>query len=203
MRFSLSVALLCGLSLLGCTKPAIHASEAAIASARFASAEPPSITLLTVVSNSNGSGAHSALLINAGEQIIYDPAGTWYHPRLPERGDVHFGITPTMVDFYIDYHARITHHVVVQKVNVSPEIAALVYRRALAEGISADAMCANHVSDILVGVPGFEPVRRTLFPKAIMTAFDKIPGVEKRVITDDDDNENHGVLMVQAGKAPR
>lgn len=203
MRAPLWAALLCGLSLMGCTKPAIHASEAAIASARYQDPAPPSITLLTVISNSNGSGAHSALLINASEQIIYDPAGTWYHPRLPERGDVHFGITPQMVDFYVDYHARVTYHVVAQKVNVSPEIAALVYRRALSEGRSADAMCANHVSDILVGVPGFEPVRRTLFPKGIMAAFDKIPGVEKRVITDEDDNENHGVLMVQAGKAPR
>jgi hypothetical protein len=203
MRAPLWAALLCGLSLMGCTKPAIHASEAAIASARYKDQAPPSVTLLTVISNSNGSGAHSALLINAAEQIIYDPAGTWYHPRLPERGDVHFGITPQMVDFYVDYHARVTYHVVTQKVNVSPETAALIYRRALAEGRSADAMCANHVSDILAGVPGFEPVRNTLFPKALMAAFDKIPGVEKRVITDEDDNENHGVLMVQAGKTPR
>ena len=60
------------------------------------------------IRDSNGSGAHSGLLVNASEQVMFDPAGTWYHPNLPERNDVHFGVTPKMISFYIDYHARVT-----------------------------------------------------------------------------------------------
>ena len=45
--------------------------------------EPPSITLLTVIGIPRGEGAHSALLINGSQRIIFDGAGSWNHPAIP------------------------------------------------------------------------------------------------------------------------
>jgi hypothetical protein len=177
----------------------VFAPDDQVLAARYVDPGPPSVTLFTVVTKSTGGGAHSALLINASERVIFDPAGTWHHPSLPERHDVHFGMTPKMVDFYIDYHARETFDVVEQTVVVSPGVAQLVYQRALANGAVGKALCANDISRILHGVPGFEGVPQTFGPKQIMKAFAKIPGVQQRTITDDDDNENHGVLILQQG----
>ena len=47
--------------------------------------------------------------------MIFDPAGTWHHPRLPERNDVHFGMSDKMIAFYVDYHARATFSVIEQQ----------------------------------------------------------------------------------------
>jgi hypothetical protein len=175
------------------------ASDAEVAQARYVHDGPPSVTLFTVVGAGGGAGAHSALLINASERVMFDPAGSWHHPSLPERHDVHFGMTPKMVDFYVDYHARVTYDVVEQTVPVSPGVAQLLYQRALANGATPKALCANDLSAVLRGVPGFESIPQTFGPKQIMKAFGALPGATTRVITDDDDNENHGVLIVQMG----
>ena len=178
------------------------ASDEAVAKAQYVAEPPRSITLFTVVSTRNGSGAHSGLLINASQQVMFDPAGTWYHPYLPERNDVHYGVTPRMISFYIDYHARETYNVIEQTVMVSPEIAELVKQRAEAYGAVPKAQCSNSVSSILGGVPGFESVRNTWFPNKLSEAFGKLPGVTTKLITDDDADNNHGVLLVQAEQAP-
>ena len=165
-------------------------------------AEPPStITLFTVQSTRNGSGAHSGLLINASEQVMFDPAGTWYHPNLPERGDVHYGVSPKMISFYIDYHARETFNVIEQTVVVTPEVAELVKQRAEAYGSVPSAQCAHSVSSILNGVPGFEAISGTWYPNKLMKEFAQLPGATRKLITDNDADNNHGVLMVQAGNA--
>jgi hypothetical protein len=96
------------------------APDADVAQARYVHDGPKSITLFTVLTTENGSGAHAGLLINGSQRVIFDPAGTWHHPRLPERNDVHFGMRPLMVDFYIDYHARETYDVIEQTV-VTPK----------------------------------------------------------------------------------
>ena len=88
-----------------------------MADARYEHVGPTSVTLYTVLSTRSGAGAHAGLLINGSERVLFDPAGTWRHPKLPERNDVHFGITPKMVDFYIDYHARETYDVVEQTID--------------------------------------------------------------------------------------
>lgn len=168
--------------------------------AHYVAAPPRSITLFTVQSTRNGSGAHSGLLINASEQLMFDPAGTWYHPYLPERGDVHYGVSPKMISFYIDYHARETFNVVEQTVVVSPEVAELVKQRAEAYGSVPSAQCARSVSSILRGVPGFESISAGWYPNKLMKEFGQLPGVTSKLITDDDADNNHGVLMVQAGQ---
>ncbi len=116
----------------------------------------PKLTLFTVVDNFRGTGAHAGLLINGSQRVIFDPAGTWYHPNLPERNDVHFGMTDKAVDFYIDYHARIQYHVIIQEIEVSPQVAELVMQRAMAYGAVPKAQCTKAITAILRGVPGFE-----------------------------------------------
>ena len=175
------------------------ASDASVAQARFVAGPPTSITLYTVLSTKNGSGAHAGLLINGSQRVMFDPAGTWQHPRLPERNDVHFGMTDKMVNFYIDYHARVTYDVVEQKLLVSPEVAEMVMRRAMEYGAVPKAQCALAISAVLRGVPGFESLPHTWFPKNLMEAFGQLPGVQMRRITDSDADKNYGVLLVQAG----
>lgn len=196
IRFILAFVAL--LSLAACGADAEWASDEAVAKARYVHDGPPAITLYTVVSTRNNSGAHTGLMINGSERVMYDPAGTWNHPRLPERNDIHFGMTPKMVNFYIDYHARETFYVVEQTVVVTPEVAAIATARAKAQGASPKGFCTNSVSSILSGVPGFESLKRTYMPLKYMEAFGKLPGVTTRVIRDDDADNNHGVLLVQA-----
>lgn len=176
-----------------------YAPDAAVQAARYVHQGPTSVTLFTVVNNNTGSGAHSGLLINGNERVIFDPAGSFQHPALPERNDMHFGMTDRMVAFYIDYHARESYRVVEQTVNVSPEVANLVLARAKARGAVAKAHCANSISGILRDVPGFQSLPSTFFPNKLSEEFGKLPGVTKRVITDDDADDNHGVLLVDPG----
>lgn len=39
----------------------------------------PRISLYTMVNNESGAGAHSALVINASQRVIFDPTGTFKH----------------------------------------------------------------------------------------------------------------------------
>lgn len=104
-----------------------------------------------------------------------------------------------MVDFYIDYHARETYTVVEQTVEVPPEVAALIMQPAMAYGAVPKANCTITLSRVLDGVPGFASLPMTWFPKRMMEGFAGLTGVTTRTITDDDADENHGVLLVQAG----
>jgi hypothetical protein len=195
--------LLSALVLAACAAQDVkYAPPEAVAAARYVHPGPPSITLFTVVSTRSGAGAHSGLLINGSERLMFDPAGTWYHPRLPEQHDVHFGMTPRMVSFYIDYHARETYDVVEQTIVVTPEQAAAAIARARAYGAVPKAQCARSVSAILRGVPGFEGLPSTWYPKKLSAAFGALPGVTAKRMSDDDTDDNHGVLLVQAQADP-
>lgn len=194
---------LAGLFLLAaCSAPQVWAPDDLVARARYVSDSPASITLFTVLNNTSNAGEHSALMINGSQRVMFDPAGTWRHPRLPERNDVHFGMSPRMVDFYIDYHARENFRVVEQTIQVSPEVAEIALQRVMAYGPVPKAQCTRATSSVLRGTPGFESMPSTLGPKKLMRAFGQLPGVTERVIRDSDANQNHGVLLVQAQQAP-
>ena len=69
----------------------------------------------------------------------------------------------------------------------------------MAHGAVAKAHCTDSITEILAGVPGFETLPQTMFPKKLMKAFAELPGVTERTITDDDADDNHGILLLQAG----
>ena len=162
-----------------------------IARATYVSPEPPSVTLMSMVNRSSGRAAHAGLLINGSEQVLYDPAGTFTHPDLPRRGDVHYGMTPRYVDYYERYHARFDYFVEAQKVPVSRAEADQILANAKAHGQSLKMTCALDVADVLKPVPRFQAVPVSFFPEALRADFAARPGVETRYVYESDVGKNH------------
>ena len=189
--------LLLPLALAACGAEPKWAPDADVQRAYYHLPGPATITLFTAINNRSGEGAHSGLMISGGERILFDPAGTWWHQSVPERNDVHYGITPGIEQWYINYHARETFHVVKQEIVVSPEVAALAAQKAKAYGAVPKAMCANSVSTILGGLPGFEGLGHSYFPGRLMRKFGELPGVHEEYYFDND-NTNHSVMMTKA-----
>ncbi|PKP68928.1 MAG: hypothetical protein CVT82_12890 [Alphaproteobacteria bacterium HGW-Alphaproteobacteria-4] len=195
------------LFLAACGAEPVWAPDDAVARAVYSSKESPSITLFTVINVETGAGEHSALIINGTQRVLFDPAGSWYHPYVPERNDVHYGITDQMYTFYIDYHARVTYWVLEQTIPVSLEVAEALRAEVEAYGAVPKAFCSNSVSNVLSGLPGFESINTTMFPKTLSRAFGNLPGVISSEHYDGDPDDNSGVLMVtpaelRAGVAP-
>lgn len=161
-----------------------------IARARYVSSEQPSITLMSMVDERSGSSAHSGLLINGEQQVLFDPAGTFTHPDLPRAGDIHYGMTPRFVDYYERYHARFDYFVEIQRVSVTKEQADRILANAMAYGQSLKMECAIAVSRVVQTVPPFTGVGTTFFPESIREDFAVIPGVETRRIYETDEGQN-------------
>ncbi len=186
------------LALAGCAAEEVWAPDELVANASYRNPGPMSVTLLTAISNRSGNGGHSALLIDGPERVLYDPAGSWWHPDIPERNDVLYGMSPAYFDFYMDYHARETFHIVVQTVQVSPQTAAALIAGVEAQGAAPRAYCARSISSVLASVPGFETINVSFFPVAIMNRFEEIPGVVTTRVYDDDSDDNLELLQAQA-----
>jgi hypothetical protein len=156
---------------------------------------PPELRLYTVVSTRNGSGAHSGLLIaTPRERILFDPAGTFALPSAPERNDVLYGVTPRILAVYVDYHARETYDVVEQRLPVSAAEAERVAQLVKAYGAVPKAQCTLSITRILRDA-GFGAMTTSYFPQSARADFANLPGVSERVISDDDADKNHGVLI--------
>jgi hypothetical protein len=166
------------------------AEPAEVERARYVSDAPPSVTLISMVNNRTGRAAHSALLINGSEQVLYDPAGTFRHPELPRRSDIHYGVTPRFLDYYERYHARFDYFVHAQKVEVSRATADQVLANAQAHGRTPKMLCAGSVTASLKPVPPFTGVGSTLFPEGVRRDFARIPGVENDYIYEIDVGQN-------------
>lgn len=173
---ALTIALGLTCLLSACAEPT-WAPDEAVTRAAYQSPDGPSITLFTVVRKLGNEGAHASIMINGSQRVIYDPAGNFTDPAVPERNDLLFGITPQMEQRYIDFHARDTFYMISQTVAVSPEVAEMAIQRAQANGASGKALCGTNVSAVLRDIPGFEEVSRTYFPGKIMREFEKLPGV--------------------------
>lgn len=183
------------LFLAGCGGKSVWAPDEKIDAVRY-STPGPSLTLFTMVSNSTGNGAHSALMINASQRVIFDPAGTVNEKNfIPERNDVLFGITPAVEDFYTRAHARKTYHVVIQHVPVSAEVAELALQKAMKAGPVTNAQCAATTSALLSGLPGFESIRGTWFPNKLAEQFQAIPGVTRKELYEYDDEDKSKALQ--------
>lgn len=183
-RFLLGAVLaLSGLS--ACTQPAIIAPQEDVLRYRYVSSEQPYIALVTNVNTRSGSGDHSALIINGSERVVFNPAGTWLHPKAPERNDLHYGFSEGMRDWFIDYHARETYRVEIQTIPVTRETADRALAAAQTAGPVGPARCTLSITDVLRQTPGFESFPRVLLPNRAKKAFASYPGVTTEVFFDD------------------
>jgi hypothetical protein len=176
MRRVFCVVALCFVAA-GCAGPQPFADDETIAAVSYRDGGTASLTLYTMVNNRTGEGGHSALLINASERVIFDPAGSFYADIVPERNDVLFGITPAVEKAYRSAHARSTFHVISQTVEVSAMQAETAYRLALQNGPVPGVFCANATSGLLGRVPGFESIRQTFYPTKLSEQFAGLSGV--------------------------
>ncbi|MFT5006317.1 MAG: hypothetical protein ACI8YI_001939 [Paracoccaceae bacterium] len=151
---------------------------------------PYSITLMTVVANDGKGSGHSSLLINGSQRVIYDPAGTWFHKDVPERADMLYGMTPTMLQYYIDYHARARFHVVMQTKVVSRQTADKMIALAVENGASANGFCAQNTSHLISLTQGFEGFPVGLWPKDAVAGMNAVPGVTAKKIFQDDEGKD-------------
>ena len=193
IRLALSILAL--VTLAACGAESVYAPDDVVARAAYVDPGPKTITLYTVINNRSQEGAHSALLINGSQRVLFDPAGSWFNRHAPERNDVIFGMTPTLESFFDDYHARETFRVRKQTVVVTPEQAEIAIQRALQAGPVPQARCAWSTSDVLRGVPGFESIPRVLSPKKLSKSFAKLPGIIEDVKIRDDDPDERGALL--------
>ncbi|GGX53503.1 lipoprotein [Tateyamaria omphalii] len=178
----------CGM-LAGCAPPPTvsYASNERVASVAYREPGPATITVLTMVSNRDGSGGHSALMINGSQRVIFDPAGSFVNERVPEQEDVLYGVSPAVLAGYKSAHARSTYHVVSQTVEVTPEQAEIALRLAQQNGAVARAFCTNANTTLLRQVPGFEDIRTTFFPTNLMEQMAARVGVMEEKYYEDDE----------------
>ncbi|MCK0096000.1 hypothetical protein MWU60_10510 [Yoonia sp. F2084L] len=174
------------LALSACTAQEVWAPDELVSRAIHRKPGRNYLTLYTMKRVGSGSGAHSALLINASQRVLFDPAGSFEQEVMPERNDVLFGVTPRLENFYVSFHARSTFYVVGQSVDVSPEVAEQALNLAMVSGPVAQANCARVTSRILRQLPGFETIRQTWGPGRISDDFAKLPGVTTLEYREDD-----------------
>lgn len=182
-------------ALAGCTAVSVTAPAEEVQRRAYAHPGPSTLTLYTVINNRSDAGAHTGLLISGAQRVLWDPAGTFYHPHAPERDDVLYGFTPNIEAVYEDYHARETFRIVRQTMVVPREVADRAIRLAEAQGAAGNATCGITTSQILAGLPGFEDFPKSWYPRRIQEAFAAKSGDPGRVIRDDDADDNHGVLI--------
>lgn len=172
------VAVALALGLSACAVPQQpNASAERLASVAYRDPGAPTLTLITMVNNRTGQGGHTALMVNAQERVIFDPAGSFHADVVPEYNDVLYGITPAVFQAYRGAHSRETFHVVTQEIQVTPQQAALAYQLVTENGRVPGALCANATSGLLAQIPGFESISRTYYPVNLQQQFEQLPGV--------------------------
>lgn len=181
------------LSLGACAAESVWAPDEDVARAAYRHDGPPRLTLYTMINNNNGSGAHTSLMINGSQRVIFDPAGSFKHETIPERNDVVFGVTPAVENVYTRYHARASYHVQVQKLDVPPETAERVMQLAKAHGPVPSAQCARSTSSILAQVFP-EKISATWGPRKLADQFASLPGVTEERLREYDSDDNSKVL---------
>lgn len=191
-----ALALAALVALTACGADNIWADDAAVMQARYVAPEPRSVTLFTVIAERSGNGAHSSLLINGSEQVLFDPAGSMKLSSIPERHDVLYGMSPRHVNVYIDYHVRPTFRLTEQTRIVSPEVAEMILARVKAHGSVPKAHCANSISALLGDIPGFEDISTTYSPLKLSQMFGAYPNVSMRTVNNDTVDHSHGVTFI-------
>lgn len=193
MRKAILAALMLGF-LAGCGADPVWAPAEDIQRVAYRDPGPARLTLFTMISNETGAGGHTSLMINGSQRVIFDPSGSFLHPAVPERNDVLYGITPGIADIYTRYHARKTWHVIVQELDVSPEVAETALKLAQENGAVPNAYCASATSGILRRLPGLTSIRQGMFPVKLSDQFRKVPGVRESVLHEYDSDDNKRLL---------
>lgn len=193
------LALIAVVFLSACGADHKWATDAEVANARYVQGPPASITLITSINGRSGSGAHSALLINGSERVLYDPAGSWelLDGGAPERADLHYGMTPGALASYLKFQSDGVFHVVLQTVEVSQSVADDAIAAAIAQGSTPKAACSNSISTILHKVPGFEAVPGSFFPKALSHGMSQVAGVREETMEDISDRQS--ISLIRSG----
>ena len=191
---ALVLALGAAMVLSSCSVDSVQSSDEMVAKSVYRHAGPTRLTLFTMISNSSGSGRHSALMVNGSQRVIFDPAGTFKHEKVAEQNDVIYGITPQIEDGYTRYHARETFHVLVQRIDVSPAVAEMALREIRAYGAVPAGKCALATSTVLSRVPGFTHIQTGWWPSKLSDQFAKIPGVTSQELYEYDSHDNSKVL---------
>lgn len=199
----LIMCLLLPLVLMGCGVKSEWASDEIVSRMAYREPGPATLTLVTMINNRSGSGAHTALVINASQRVIWDPAGSFEHPRIPERNDVIYGVNPEVYNVYKSAHARETYHVVMQTVEVAPEVAERAFAIAREMGPVGQSQCAASTSRLLSQLPGFENIRSHLFPKKLMSEFAKLPGVKTDKVFENDAGDKATAFGTAAAYVPQ
>ena len=187
------------LGLAACGAQSIWAPDAAVQSVAFSGTGPKALTLYTMKNVGSGNGAHTSLLVDASQRVMFDPAGTFGHETIPERNDVLFGFSPQIEEYYVSYHARSTFYVISQKVFVPSETAEMALGLVLSNGAVPKAMCARATSNLLGRLPGFESIGATFFPNNLSDDFAKLPGVEAAEYRENDaDDKSVAAAQIDA-----
>ncbi len=190
------------LALLGCgAAEPVWAPDDLVSRSIYSHPGPKSITLYTMINTETGSGAHTSIMINASQRVIFDPAGSFLHPTIPERNDVIIGINPRVLAVYEDFHARESYFMVKQTVEVSPEVAELAFQLVSDYGAVPKAQCTRATTDVLSQLPGFAAIGSTWFPTSLSARFAELPGATYTEIRDDDPH-NNAFILLSLGQQP-
>ncbi len=183
------ICILLPMALMGCAGKQVWAPDEMVARMAYREPGPATLTLMTIISNRSGGGAHTSLMINASQRVIWDPAGSFAHSQIPERNDVIYGVNPEVYQTYKGAHARETFNVVTQEVVVAPEVAEKAFALARTLGPVGSSQCTMSTSNLLSQLPGFENIGSHLFPKKLMEEFAKLPGVKEGSLFEDDEGD--------------
>ena len=198
MRILASLIVVAFLAACSSQPPSAQATDEIIAQTAYREAGPATLTLITMINNGSQAGAHTALMINGSQRVIFDPAGSFRNERVPRRDDVLYGIRPAVLAAYKGAHARSEYHIVLQTVEVKPEVAEQAIRLAIARGSVGDAQCAASTIALLRQLDSFSQMSSTLFPKRLMNNFATLPAVQtEKYYEDDEGTILDGIAKVQ------
>ena len=188
MRVFLALAAL-GLMAACSNDQGVDSPPELVAATAYRDSGQPSITVMTMVNNRTGAGGHSALLIKGSQTVIFDPAGSYRHSKVVERGDVIYGVSPRLLQSYKSAHARATFHVVSQEIPVSAAQAEQALRLAMTNGSVPGAFCTQATTGVMQGVDGFGNIRSTFYPATFMEQVASLPGVTTTRLYENDEGD--------------
>lgn len=141
---------------------------------------PAELVLVTVTQD--GVGRHSALVIDDGTRVVYDPAGGWRDPDGLSNRDLRLAMTDARLDAWLAYHTRRGREVTMQRRAVPPATARAAHRIAARRGAGLSGLCSRAVATLLRALPGFTDLPPAVTPVALRSAFAGLDGVTSNVV---------------------